>query len=194
MKNIKALCVFCGSRAGTDPAHAEAAESLGRMMGERGIRLVYGGGGIGLMAVVANAAVAAGSDVVGVIPEFLRAYEVGVVDGAREVVVPSMHERKARMFEKGDGFVILPGGLGTLDEFIEITTWKQLQQHRKPIVLINVNGYWDPFLATIDRVVDGGYGHHKVRELFTVVEDVTGVFDALADAPEPDEIVLTSHL
>ena len=194
MKNIKALCVFCGSRAGTDPAHAEAAESLGRMMGERGIRLVYGGGGIGLMAVVANAAVAAGSDVVGVIPEFLRAYEVGVVDGAREVVVPSMHERKARMFEKGDGFVILPGGLGTLDEFIEITTWKQLQQHRKPIVLINVNGYWDPFLAAIDRVVDGGYGHHKVRELYTVVDNVAGVFDALADAPEPDEIVLTSHL
>ena len=164
------------------------------MLGEKGVRLVYGGGGIGLMAQVANAAVAAGAPVTGIIPEFLRAYEVGVVEGADEIVVEGMHERKAKMFEISDAFVVLPGGLGTLDESIEITTWKQLQQHNKPIIFVNINGYWDPYFALIDRVVDGGFGHHKVKELFQVVDNIEDVFTAIADAPDADEVVLTSHL
>jgi len=194
MSTLTSLCVFCGSRPGTDPAHGREGEKLGRMLGERGVALVYGGGGIGLMARVANAAIAAGGKVTGIIPEFLRAYEVGVVDGADEIVVEGMHQRKARMFEISDAFVVLPGGLGTLDESIEITTWKQLQQHNKPIVFVNTNGYWDPYFALIDRVVDGGFGHHKVKELFQVVDRVEDVFDAIAAAPQGDDIVLTSHL
>lgn len=194
MTTLTSLCVFCGSRAGSDPDHAREGEKLGRMLGERGVKLVYGGGGIGLMAVVANATIAAGGEVIGIIPEFLRAYEVGVVDGADEIVVEGMHERKAKMFEISDAFVVLPGGLGTLDESIEITTWKQLQQHNKPIIFVNTNGYWDPYFSLIDRVVDGGFGHHKVKELFQVVDTVDEIFDAVAAAPEADEIVLTSHL
>lgn len=194
MTKLTALCVFCGSRLGTDPDHAKASQALGRMLGEQGVRLVYGGGGIGLMAEVANATIAAGGEVTGIIPEFLRAYEVGVVDGADEVVVAGMHERKAKMFEISDAFVVLPGGLGTLDESIEITTWKQLQQHNKPIIFVNTNGYWDPYFALIDRVVDGGFGHHKVKDLFQVVDDVADVFSAIASAPDADEEVLTSHL
>ncbi len=194
MSKLRALCVFCGSRTGADPDHAREGEKLGRMLAGRGVELVYGGGGIGLMAVVANATIQAGGKVTGVIPEFLRAYEVGVVDGAEELVVEGMHERKAKMFEMSDAFVVLPGGLGTLDESIEMTTWKQLQQHNKPIIFVNTNGYWAPFLAMIDRVVDGGFGHHKVKELFQVVENVEDVFNAIAAAPEADEVVLTSHL
>lgn len=194
MTKLTSLCVFCGSRAGTDPDHASEGAKLGRLLGEKGVRLVYGGGGIGLMAIVANATIDAGGEVTGIIPEFLRAYEVGVVDGADEVVVAGMHERKAKMFEISDAFVVLPGGLGTLDESIEITTWKQLQQHNKPIIFVNTNGYWDPYFALIDRVVDGGFGHHKVKELFSVVDNVDQVFDAIADAPDADEEVLTSHL
>ena len=194
MTKITSLCVFCGSRAGTDPDHATQGEALGRLLAARGIRLVYGGGGIGLMAVVANATIAAGGEVTGVIPEFLRAYEVGVVDGAEEIVVESMHARKAQMFAMSDAFVVLPGGLGTLDESIEITTWKQLQQHNKPIIFVNTNGYWDPYFALIDQVVDGGFGHHKVKELFQVVDNVEQVFAAIAAAPDADEEVLTSHL
>lgn len=194
MTKLTALCVFCGSRLGTDPDHAKAGQALGRMLGEQGVRLVYGGGGIGLMAEVANATIAAGGEVTGIIPEFLRAYEVGVVDGADEVLVAGMHERKAKMFEMSDAFVVLPGGLGTLDESIEITTWKQLQQHNKPIIFVNTNGYWDPYFALIDRVVDGGFGHHKVKDLFQVVDDVADVFSAIASAPDADEEVLTSHL
>lgn len=194
MTTLKSLCVFCGSRAGADPAYAQEAETLGRLLAERGVRLVYGGGGIGLMAVVANAAIRAGGRVTGVIPEFLRAYEVGVVDGAEELVVESMHARKARMFDISDAFVVLPGGLGTLDESIEITTWKQLQQHNKPIIFVNTNGYWEPYLALIERVVEAGFGHHKVRELFSVVARVEDVFAAIAQAPDADKIVLTSHL
>ena len=129
MTKLSSVCVFCGSRAGGNPLYAEQSEALGRMLGERGIQLVYGGGGIGLMASVANAAIKAGGDVLGIIPKFLRDYEVGSVDGANEILVEGMHDRKAKMFEASDAFVIMPGGLGTLDETIEIITWKQLQQH-----------------------------------------------------------------
>ena len=194
MSKLTSLCVFCGSRAGTDPDHAKVAETLGRMLGERGVHLVYGGGGIGLMAAVANATITAGGAVTGIIPEFLRAYEVGVVDGAKEIVVESMHVRKAQMFALSDAFVALPGGIGTLEEVLEVTTWKQLQQHNKPIIFINTNGYCDPFFALIDQVVDGGFGHHKVKDLFQVVERAEDVFDAIAAAPDADEEVLTSHL
>lgn len=164
------------------------------MLAERGVKLVYGGGGIGLMASVANAAIAAGGEVLGIIPEFLRAYEVGSVEGATEVLVDGMHDRKAKMFEKSDAFVVMPGGLGTLDESIEIITWKQLQQHNKPIIFVNIDGYWNPFLALVDQVVEAGFGHEKIKDLYQVVDNVEQVFAAMEQAPDADEEVLLSHL
>jgi len=193
MSKLSALCVFCGSRSGHDPLYAQESQKLGRMLGERNIKLIYGGGGIGLMAEVASATLRAGGQVTGIIPEFLRACEVGDVKGITEVVVGSMHERKAKMFDLSDAFVVMPGGLGTLDESIEITTWKQLQQHNKPIVFVNVKGYWNPYLALVDQVVEAGFGHAKVKELYQVVDCVEDVFAAIEAAPDADAQVLHSH-
>ena len=194
MKEITSLCVFCGSKAGDNPAYAETAEALGRAMGERKIRLVYGGGRIGIMGIVAQAVFDAGGPITGVIPDFLMQLEVGNELGGDLVITESMHTRKARMFELSDAVIVLPGGLGTLDEAFEIITWKQLRQHDKPIVLVNVAGYWDPFVALVDSIIAGGFAHEKARELFTVVDSIDAVFPALENAPEPDQVVLTSHL
>jgi len=194
MKEIASLCVFCGSKAGDDPAYAETAKALGRAMGERKIRLVYGGGRIGIMGILAQAVHDAGGPITGVIPDFLMQLEVGNTLGGDLVITESMHTRKARMFELSDAVIVLPGGLGTLDEAFEIITWKQLRQHDKPIVLVNVAGYWDPFVALVDSIIAGGFAHEKARELFTVVDSVDAVFPALENAPEPDQVVLTSHL
>ena len=194
MTEIKSLCVFCGSRAGLDPDHEIAGRRLGHALAERGIHLVYGGGDIGLMSIIARAVLEKGGQVTGIIPQFIQAFEVGDPGVSELIVVESMHERKRMMFERSDGFVSLPGGLGTMDETIEIITWKQLQQHKKPIVLVDINNYWREFREMIQAIVDGGYGHHGIANLFSVVEDVDDVFDALASAPEPDIEVLTSHL
>ena len=175
-------------------AFEAAARHLGHAIADRGIELIYGGGDIGIMSIVARAALENGGRVTGIIPKFIEDFEVGNPGLSELVVVESMHERKALMFERSDGFVSLPGGLGTLDETIEMITWKQLQQHRKPIVLVDINHYWRPFLELVQAVVDGGYGHHGINDLFSVVDDVDKVFDALAAAPEPDIEVLTSHL
>jgi uncharacterized protein (TIGR00730 family) len=194
MSKIKSLCVFCGSRAGVDPAHEVAAQDLGHAIADRGIELIYGAGDIGLMSVVARAALENGGKVTGIIPEFIQAFEVGSPGEIELIVVESMHERKRAMFERSDGFIALPGGLGTLDETIEMITWKQLQQHKKPVVLVDTNHYWKPFLELVQAIVDGGFGHHGINDLFSVVDNVESVFQALEDAPEPAAEVLTSHL
>lgn len=179
---------------GDDPAYAAQAEELGRELAQRGIQLVYGGGGIGLMGIVASTVLANGGQVIGVIPEFLMQYEVGDPGVTELIVVDSMHERKRRMFELSDGIVVLPGGLGTLDETFEIITWKQLQQHAKPVVVLNSAGYWDTLPAMVDAIIRGGFAHPAVKELFSVVDQPSEIFEALANAPEPQEIVLTDHL
>jgi uncharacterized protein (TIGR00730 family) len=194
MKDISSLCVFCGSKAGDDPAHAATAKQLGQTMAERDIRLVYGGGRIGLMGIVAQAVYEGGGLVTGVIPDFLMRLEVGNDAIGELIITESMHTRKAKMFELSDAAIILPGGLGTLDEAFEIITWKQLRQHDRPIVLVDVNGYWAPFTGLVESIIGGGFAHEKVMDLFTVVDGVEGIFPALANAPEPDQIVLTSHL
>lgn len=194
MTEITSLGVFCGSRTGNDSAWAEAAERLGEAIAERGIRLVYGGGGIGLMGLLAETALARGGRVVGVIPGFLTKYEIGNPPLSELIVVDSMHERKRRMFELSDGFVVLPGGLGTLDELFEVVTWKQLRLHAKPVVAVNVRGYWEPFRSLVAATVAGGFAHPAISELVTLVDGVEEVFDALASAPEPRLEVLTSHL
>ncbi len=194
MTEIHSLGVFCGSKIGADAAHAETARRLGVMLVEKGVRLVYGGGAIGLMGVVAETVLEGGGQVTGIIPDFLMKYEVGNPGVTEFIVVDSMHERKRRMFDAADGFLVLPGGLGTLDETFEIITWKQLQLHTKPIVILNTNAYWRHFTALVDSIVEGDFAHPAVRELFTVVDRLDDVFAALASAPEPREIVLTDHL
>ena len=194
MAGASSLCVFCGSRTGADPAHAAAARRLGQLLAERGIRLVFGGGRIGLMGVLADAVIAGGGRATGVIPEFLMALEVEH-EGVDEIVVASsMHERKTRMFELADGFVVLAGGLGTLDEMLEIITWKQLHIHAKPVVVVNTGGYWSTLEDLFRRAIAGGFAHPGVMDLFTVVDTPDEVFAALAAAPRPDRRVLTSHL
>lgn len=194
MIEIRSVCVLCGSREGTDPAYREAAIRLGRLMAERGVRLVYGGGSIGLMGVIADTVIEAGGEVVGVIPDFLIRYEVGHRSLTDLVVTESMHDRKRRMFEMADAFVVLPGGLGTLDETFEIVTWKQLRLHDSPIVVLDVNGYWSPLVDLMHATIRGGFAHPDVAELITVVEKPEQVLQCLETAPIPREEVLTSHL
>ena len=183
MSAIDSVCVFCGSRTGADPAFSRAAERFGRILTERGVQLVYGGGSIGLMGVLVQAVIAGGGKVTGVIPEFLMQREVGNPTLTELVVVDSMHERKARMFELADAFVILPGGIGTLDEAIEIITWKQLGLHGKPIAVLDVGGYWSALEALIERIIDGGFAHPEIRRLYSVTGDVESLLPILQSAP-----------
>ncbi len=194
MTEITSLCVFCGSKKGQDPVHEQAARRLGIIMAERNVKLIFGGGRIGLMGVVASAVLDGGGEAIGVIPEFLKDLEISDDSVTEQIITGSMHERKKRMFELSDGFVALPGGLGTLDETLEIVTWKQLRLHSKPIVVLNTGGYWSTLEDLVRRTIEGGFAHQAVEELFSVVDSPEDVFKALAEAPEPDEAVLTSHL
>jgi len=193
MAELQAICVLCGSRPGSNPVYERDAIRLGQMIAERGVRLVYGGGSIGLMGVIANSTLAAGGEVVGVIPDFLMRYEVGHMRLTDLVITGSMHDRKRRMFEMADGFVVLPGGLGTLDETFEVLTWKQIRLHDEPIVVLDSGGYWAPLQKMIEAVVDSGFAHAGIADLFTIVSRPEDVFTALSAAPQPKEEVLTSH-
>jgi uncharacterized protein (TIGR00730 family) len=175
----RSVCVFCGSRAGTDPAFAAAATALGTALAAAGLRLVYGAGDVGLMGAVARAAQEAGGDTFGVIPEHLERREVGKRDLRRYVVTETMHERKKVMFMNADAIVALPGGPGTLDELFEVLTWRQLGLHSKPVILLNVNRYWDPLLALLDGIVDQGFAERSFIEFLTPAADVDGAMRAL---------------
>lgn len=194
MTEIRSLCVLCGSRDGNDPVYRETAIRLARMMAERGVRLVYGGGSIGLMGIIADTVLAEGGEVVGVIPEFLIRWEVGHRKLTELVVTHSMHDRKRQMFEMADAFVVLPGGLGTLDETFEIITWKQLRLHECPIVIFDVDGYWAPLRALIEHSIRTGFARADTMDLFTVADTVEAVLGAVVAAPHPKEEALTSHL
>ncbi len=169
---IGSLCVFCGSSVGSRPAYIGAAISLGKVLAEQKIRLVYGGGRVGLMGAVADSALQAGGEVVGVIPEHLVAREVAHQGLSDLRIVRSMHERKALMAELSDGFVALPGGLGTLEEFFEVWTWGQLGLHRKPYALLNVNGFYDPLVQFIDQLVEQKFVRPEHRRMLIVESDV----------------------
>lgn len=194
MTEIRALTVFCGSRMGADPAFRAAAEAFGDLLARCGITLVYGGGRVGLMGAIADRVLGGGGRVVGVIPDFLMELEVGHQTVSELVRVPDMHTRKAEMFSRCDGFVVLPGGLGTLEEAFEVITWKQLHLHTKPIVLLDTAGYWQPLVQLAHATVEGGFAHDRIRDLFTVVPRVEDILPALASQPKPDRIVLESHL
>lgn len=179
MTHIHSLAVFCGSRVGNNPAYAQAGRVLGQGMARAGIRLVYGGGKVGIMGVVADAVLACGGEVLGVIPEFLTQWEVAHQGVADMVVTDSMHTRKRRLYEESDAFLIMPGGLGTFDEAFEIITWKQLRLHDKPIILCNVAGSVEPFVAAIDHAIASGFAAESARDLFEVADGVEAVLERL---------------
>jgi uncharacterized protein (TIGR00730 family) len=192
MALVKSLCVFCGAADAVEPAYREAATRLGELMAVSAVRLVFGGGRIGLMGLVASAVARGGGKVVGVIPRHLHNFEIGQRQALGELeIVDTMHERKARMFDLSDAFAVLPGGLGTLDETFEILTWKQLGLHDKPVVIVDVNGYWGPFLHMIDRVVASGFAPHSSLALARTVSRPEDVLPLLATLPEPSKTPTT---
>ncbi len=178
----KSVCVYCGSRSGARPGYAEAARATGTMLARRGWGLVYGAGDVGLMGLVAQAAQAAGGRTFGVIPMHLLDLEVGKRDLDSFVVTETMHERKKVMFMNADAIVVLPGGAGSLDEFFEVLTWRQLGLHAKPIVLLNVEGYWDPLRALLDHVVAEGFADASLLAYVSVAPDVATLEVLLRDA------------
>ncbi|MCZ6453818.1 MAG: TIGR00730 family Rossman fold protein [Alphaproteobacteria bacterium] len=193
MEHIHSLCVYCGSSDRGPAAHRQAARAFGLELAERGVRLIYGGGRTGVMGTLADAVLEGGSSVVGVIPDFLMRHEAGHEGVTQLEVVATMHERKARMAELSDGFVVLPGGLGTLDELFEIVTWKQLGLHTKPIVVVNSTGYWDDLRVMIDGIVATGYARPESAELAVFVSDINDVFPTLARLPA-GELTVDSKL
>ncbi|MDX2241077.1 MAG: TIGR00730 family Rossman fold protein [Leptolyngbyaceae cyanobacterium bins.302] len=174
---MQAICVFCGSSLGARPEYQKAAELLGKTLAERGLQLIYGGGNVGLMGVVADATLAAGGEVIGVIPEFLVKKEVSHSNLTQLHIVTSMHDRKALMAELADGFVALPGGFGTFEEFCEILTWAQLGLHQKPQGLLNVEGYYDPLLNLFDRAVEEKFLRADLRAIVLEASDPASLLD-----------------
>ncbi|NNE84809.1 MAG: TIGR00730 family Rossman fold protein [Alphaproteobacteria bacterium] len=191
MKHVRSLCVYCGSSDRGPAAHRDAARALGHELAQQGVGLVYGGGRVGVMGAIADAVLEGGGTVTGIIPDFLMRHEVGHEGVTQLEVVTTMHERKARMAELSDGFVVLPGGLGTLEELFEIVTWKQLGLHTKPIIVVNSAGYWDGLRATMDGIVAAGYARPENAELAVFVDQVSDIFPTLARLPS-EELTLDS--
>jgi uncharacterized protein (TIGR00730 family) len=183
MHEIYSVAVFCGSRLGADPAFAGAAQDLGAGLAEAGIRLVYGGGGNGLMGVLADAVLNAGGSVLGVIPDFLTKLEVAHTGVTEMKITDSMHSRKRLMAEAADAFVTLPGGIGTMDETIEIISWRQLGLHVKPIYICDVAGSAAPLVAAIAGMIARGFAPPEARDLFMVVDNVADLLRLLGRAP-----------
>ncbi len=191
MKRITSVCVYCGSRRGRQPDYIAAAQALGRGLAERGMSLVYGGGNVGIMGAMADAALAAGGRVVGVIPRFLEEREVRRRDLTEQHTVGTMHQRKAKMAELSQAFVVLPGGLGTLDETFEILTWRQLRLHDHPILIADISGYWSDLFRQIERAIAEGFvdsGETRLFERHETVDAVLTRLDMLAAPARPDAL------
>jgi uncharacterized protein (TIGR00730 family) len=182
MSKINALCVYCGSSPGNDPVFIEAAHAFGKILAENDIRLVYGGGSAGLMGALADAVLKHGGDITGIIPEFLTKRERPRRLDQELIVTRDMHERKAKMFERADGFVALPGGIGTLEELVEQLTWAQLGRHKKPILLANINGYWDPLLTLVEHMRTQDFLPAVPRVDCLVADRVEDILPKLRDA------------
>jgi uncharacterized protein (TIGR00730 family) len=193
-QHIRSVAVFCGTRAGTDPAHLAAARALGAGLAAAGMTLIYGGGGVGLMGAVAAGTIGGGGRVHGVIPEFLTRIERPHPDLAELEVTTSMHTRKTRMFELADAFVTLSGGLGTLDETVEIITWRQLGLHDKPVIILDINGWAQPFLAVVEDMIEQGFVDPSNRRLYAIAADVPAALTLLRAAPPPDTAVPPERL
>jgi uncharacterized protein (TIGR00730 family) len=193
MKNIgsiKNICVYCGSSPGADPVYVEAAKTFGARLAQYGVGLVYGGGGIGIMGAVARAVLSNGGHVTGIIPDFLLVKEGNFREVTEQHVVPDMHKRKMMMFERADAFVALPGGVGTLEEIVEVMTWAQLGRHGKPIVFANINGFWDPLLQLLDHMRAEGFIRPDMPITYKVANTVDDILSKVCDDcfpyPPPD--------
>ena len=186
MDRIRSITVFCGSSDGRDKAYREAAEKLGKAMADRDIALVYGGGSRGLMGIIAETVHDAGGHVTGVLPESMNTSAVRQKSVESEIIiVPSMHERKKTMYAMGDAYIAMPGGIGTMEELCEIYTWRQLRYHSKNIGLLNTEGYWDPFIAMLDRGVHDGFISEAVRNIIIAEEDPERLIDRLGSENSP---------
>lgn len=189
MANIKAICVYCGSSPGEKPIYVEAATRLGKAFADRNIRLVYGGGSVGLMGTVARGVLENQGQVTGIIPRFLANKEIMLKEAHELIVTEDMHERKKLMFEHADAFVALPGGIGTLEELIEMLTWAQLGRHNKPVVLANVDGFWNPLLSLLNHMAEQKFVAREFVDRILTVDDPADIVDALikaADAIDPE--------
>jgi uncharacterized protein (TIGR00730 family) len=184
---LASLCVFCGANTGTRPIYHQNAAALGQALAANGTELVYGGGRVGMMGAVSDAAIHGGGKVTGVIPQFLVDKELAHPGASEMVVVPDMHTRKRIMFERSEAFCVLPGGVGTLEETFEVVTWRQLHRHNKPIILLNTDGYWSHLVGLLERIIEEGFMHKGNSALVTVVdrpEDVIGAIEAELAAPK----------
>ncbi len=180
---LQAVCVFCGSSPGLDPRYAAEATRLGRLLASHHIGLVYGGGAVGLMGALASGALQGGGQVVGVIPRFLLRAEVGHEHLSERIVVETMHERKMTMFERSDAFIVLPGGVGTLEELFEILSWRVLALHAKPMVVVDAGGYWAPLQQLIGRCVEARFARPALQSYIRFVDSIDDVLPALAAMP-----------
>jgi uncharacterized protein (TIGR00730 family) len=188
-RTIHNICVYCGSNAGANPAYADAARTLGRTMAEAGVGLVYGGGGLGLMGELARAVLAHGGHVTGIIPSFLSRKERMLREVQEMIVVEDMHQRKKLMFDRSDAFVALPGGIGTLEELVEQLTWAQLGRHTKPVVLVDIEGFWAPFTGVLDHMRREGFIRQGMDVRLATVgraEDVLAAVCSKAEPPHPE--------
>jgi uncharacterized protein (TIGR00730 family) len=182
MPEIRTICVYCGSARGGDPAFVEAAVALGRAMAEEGLGLVYGGGNVGLMGALARSVLDHGGQVTGIIPDFLKRRERMLDDVQETVVVADMHTRKRLMFDRADAFVALPGGIGTLEELVEQMTWSQLGRHRKPILLLDIKGFWQPLLTLLEHMREQGFIREGLDVSYLVADRVEEVLPMLRAA------------
>tara|TARA_R110000868_G_scaffold80390_8_gene228425 strand:+ start:120 stop:728 length:609 start_codon:yes stop_codon:yes gene_type:complete len=185
MGKISALCVYCGAGSGNDPAHMDAASALGRILAEENIRLIYGGGTIGMMGAISSAVIDNGGQVTGIIPRFLLDMEASHVELERLdelILTEDMHERKRTMFDRSDGFIALPGGIGTLEELVEQLTWAQLGQHKKPVLLANINRFWQPLIDLISHMQDEAYIRKGFEVSFLNTDQVDKIIPLLRDA------------
>ena len=185
MSGITSICVYCGSGPGTNPAYVEAAMQFGRTLAENGIRLVYGGGAVGLMGAIAEAVIDNGGTVTGIIPQFLTDREHLLKEAQEIIVTRDMHERKQLMFEHADAFVAMPGGVGTLEELVEQLTWAQLGRHKKPILLANIEGFWDPLCALLDHMRTMEFIRAGLSFTLLVADDVNDILPKLQAAAQP---------
>ena len=183
MRGIRRLCVYCGSSDAVDARYRQAAKELGGRLAAAGMELVYGGGRVGLMGLLADAVLSARGKVIGIIPRRLLNAEVAHIGVSELVVVDSMHDRKRLMAEKADAFAVLPGGIGTLDEFFEIVSWRQLSLHDKPILLVDIGNYWAPLRALLDHIVVNGFARPQARGFVHVVPSVSALMAALSEKP-----------
>ncbi|MBS7739214.1 MULTISPECIES: TIGR00730 family Rossman fold protein [unclassified Chelatococcus] len=196
MTAIRSICVYCGSASGMDPTFASDATALGRAMADAGIRLIYGGGNIGLMGTVARAVLEAGGEVTGVIPTFLKDREILLEEAQETIVVPDMHSRKQIMYERADAFIALPGGIGTLEELVEQLTWSQLGRHTKPILLLNTQNFWQPLLDLFAHMSQSGFIRPGLEVRYLVADNARDAITQIEAAvstttPREDAAIVT---